>query len=126
VPLLASPDAEIRQHVAYALGMIRDKAATDALIGTLKDSDPVVRGYAATALGEIGDVDPFAVMEHGEAFHQMFELAHVAGPAVHLEPVDGLGREAAERGLGIAVAQHEMVDQQRHVDRPLAERRQRE
>ena len=35
--------------------MIRDKAATDALIGALKDTDPVVRGYAATALGEIGD-----------------------------------------------------------------------
>jgi HEAT repeat protein len=55
LPLLASPDPEIRQNVVFALGMIRDPAAIDGLMTALKDGDPVVRGYAATALGEIGD-----------------------------------------------------------------------
>lgn len=67
VPLLADPDAEVRQMGAFALGLIgvalddgtpRVHAslvpAVGPLTGALGDGDPLVRGRAAEALGQIG------------------------------------------------------------------------
>ena len=40
---------------AFALGLIGDRAAVDALLAALRDPEPVVRARAAEALGQIGD-----------------------------------------------------------------------
>jgi cyclophilin family peptidyl-prolyl cis-trans isomerase/HEAT repeat protein len=67
LPLLADPDAEVRQMAAFALGLIGvaldDGAsqqhpslapAVGPLTGALSDADPLVRGRAAEALGQMG------------------------------------------------------------------------
>ncbi|MBS1816427.1 MAG: HEAT repeat domain-containing protein [Acidobacteria bacterium] len=56
LPVLASDaDPEVRQMAAFALGLIGDRGALDALTAALADPAPVVRGSAAEALGTIGD-----------------------------------------------------------------------
>lgn len=42
------------RNVAVALGNTHDRRAVPALIGALSDSEPLIRGHAAWALGEIG------------------------------------------------------------------------
>ncbi len=45
----------LRRNVAVALGNVRDPASVPALLGALADeTDPLVRGHAAWALGRIG------------------------------------------------------------------------
>ena len=70
IPLLSLTDAEFRQrfrgspilrakrrgflrNVAIALGNLKSKEAVPALIASLDDPEPLVRGHAAWALGEI-------------------------------------------------------------------------
>src|SRR5690606_4780499 len=50
------------------------------------------------ALGEaeVGRRDELAARQHGRPLDGVLELADVAGPAVALEGVEGLGREPAE------------------------------
>jgi epoxyqueuosine reductase len=45
------------RNVAIALGNSRDPAAVPALVAALHDGEPLVRGHAAWALGEIGTAD---------------------------------------------------------------------
>lgn len=52
---LDSVTARARASAAEALGLIGDARATDALIGTLRDTNPYTRAEAAKALGLIGD-----------------------------------------------------------------------
>jgi cyclophilin family peptidyl-prolyl cis-trans isomerase/HEAT repeat protein len=62
---LADPDPEVRQMAAFALGLLGDRSARDALIAALGDPEPVVKGSAAEALGLIGDpaaAEPIARM----------------------------------------------------------------
>lgn len=71
IPLLALTDAEFRQrfrgspilrakrrgflrNVAVALGNLKSLEAVPALIASLDDAEPLVRGHAGWALGEIG------------------------------------------------------------------------
>jgi cyclophilin family peptidyl-prolyl cis-trans isomerase/HEAT repeat protein len=57
-PLVAmlptEPDPEVRQMVAFALGLIGDAAAADALMAAVADPNPLIQGRAAEALGLIG------------------------------------------------------------------------
>ncbi len=54
LPLLSGDaDHEVRQMAAFALGLIGDASAADALTAALKDTDPIVQGRAAEALGLI-------------------------------------------------------------------------
>lgn len=54
--LLEHPNEEVRSQAASALGEIRSRVATDALIKVLKsDRSYEVRSYAAEALGKIRD-----------------------------------------------------------------------
>ena len=52
--LASDADPEVRQMAAFALGLIGDAAAADALTAALADPDPLVQGRAAEALGLIG------------------------------------------------------------------------
>lgn len=55
IGLLKSPDAQVRQMVAYLLGQTRDSRAIEPLIDALQDEHVGVRGAAANALGNLGD-----------------------------------------------------------------------
>jgi len=61
----AEQDPEVRQMAAFALGVIGDVRAKDALVAALADASPMVQGSAAEALGLIGDptaADPIGRM----------------------------------------------------------------
>ena len=47
-------DVEVRQMAAFAMGLIGDASAAEALSTALADSDPTIQGRAAEALGLIG------------------------------------------------------------------------
>ncbi len=53
--LLEGDEPYMRSFAARALGKLRDKRATEALIAHLSESDDYVVMYSAKALGEIGD-----------------------------------------------------------------------
>lgn len=55
IPLVETPDPDVRKFVVDILGDIRDARAVPDLIGRLKDSDENVRVAAAEALGKIRD-----------------------------------------------------------------------
>lgn len=54
LPLLKSPDAEIRAQAAKVLGNVRFAGAESALITALADPAPRVKFFAATGLGRLG------------------------------------------------------------------------
>ncbi len=53
---LRSPNARKRASVAYILGVIKDDASLDLLLGLLNDISPTVRNRAVLSLGKIGSV----------------------------------------------------------------------
>jgi epoxyqueuosine reductase len=53
-PILRAKRRGFLRNVAVALGNIKDQTAIPALIHALDDEEPLVRGHAAWALGEIG------------------------------------------------------------------------
>src|SRR5262245_12907014 len=53
--LLTSPDVRERVYAAEYLCDRKDRASVPYLIQALHDPDPIVRGWVAHALGEIGD-----------------------------------------------------------------------
>ena len=53
--VLTSPDRQIRDAVAEALGQIGDARAVEPLSGALADPDGLIHGVVAEALGQIGD-----------------------------------------------------------------------
>ncbi|KAK1357056.1 deoxyhypusine hydroxylase [Heracleum sosnowskyi] len=63
VKSLGANSALLRHEVAYVLGQLQNKSATDALSGVLKDvhEHPMVRHEAAEALGSIADGHSVAV-----------------------------------------------------------------
>jgi HEAT repeat protein/cyclophilin family peptidyl-prolyl cis-trans isomerase len=52
--LAGDEDPEVRQMAAFALGLLGQASAADALMAGLKDPDPLVQGRAAEGLGLIG------------------------------------------------------------------------
>ena len=81
IPLLALTDAEFRQrfrgspilrakrrgflrNVAVALGNLKSLEAVPALIASLDDAEPLVRGHAGWALGEIGSQAAVEALQH--------------------------------------------------------------
>ena len=58
IALLGSEsDPEVKQMTAFALGLLHDPAAREALTAALGDASPLVQGSAAEALGLIGSPD---------------------------------------------------------------------
>jgi epoxyqueuosine reductase len=53
-PILRAKRRGFLRNVAVALGNIKDHSAIPALIKALDDGEPLVRGHAAWALGQIG------------------------------------------------------------------------
>ncbi len=66
LPLLTDKMPFVRRESAYALGIVRDKSATQKLMDVLKtDREREVRSAAAVALGKIGDtaaIDPLVAV----------------------------------------------------------------
>ncbi len=75
--LLQTGNVYTRREAAKALGDLRAKQATEALIRALKDRDPIVRYWAADGLGKIGDeraTEPLVeALEYGN--RDLFEAA---------------------------------------------------
>ncbi|KAK1392686.1 Deoxyhypusine hydroxylase [Heracleum sosnowskyi] len=65
VKALGANSALLRHEVAYVLGQLQNKSATDELSGVLKDvhEHPMVRHEAAEALGSIADGQCTALLE---------------------------------------------------------------
>jgi epoxyqueuosine reductase len=55
--------AGLRRNVAVALGNWGGEEAVPALVEALADAEPLVRGHAAWALGQIGSAEAVAVLE---------------------------------------------------------------
>jgi HEAT repeat protein len=55
LPVLETPDADVRKFIVDILGDIRDPRAVDALIIRLEDADENIRVAAAEALGKLRD-----------------------------------------------------------------------
>eukprot|EP01018_Ginkgo_biloba_P034187 Gb_33072 [translate_table: standard] len=68
VAALQVQSALLRHEVAYVLGQLQDKAASNALSETLKDVNehPMVRHEAAEALGSIADKESIALLKQYE------------------------------------------------------------
>jgi len=66
--------------------MIGDVRAVDYLIPMLKDPEPVIRGAAAEALGNIGDSRAFAALSTSLADENAFVRAHTKDALQKLEP----------------------------------------
>ena len=115
IPLLALDDEGFRQrfkgspikrakrrgllrNVCVALGNIGDPVAIPALIGALHDSEPLVRGHAAWALGRIGGKESIhalraALVDEADLFTQD-EIRHALSELVpYLSPTQEASRE---------------------------------
>ena len=53
----------IQKNACVALGNLRDEAAVPALISTLSNPEPLVRGHAVWALGEIATREALSALE---------------------------------------------------------------
>lgn len=62
---LGTNSALLRHEVAYVLGQLQDKSATEALVSVLQDTSehPMVRHEAAEALGSIADAESVALLQ---------------------------------------------------------------
>jgi len=56
-PIRRTKRRGLLRNVCVALGNIGDQQAVPALLGALRDHEPLVRGHAAWALGRIGGVE---------------------------------------------------------------------
>jgi HEAT repeat protein len=70
--LLAHADSEVRAQAAKLLGELRAREAHDRLVELLRDPEPRVRFFAATALSKVvqpGDVQPLCdlLLENNDA-----------------------------------------------------------
>ena len=90
LPLLASdPEPEVRQMAAFALGLIGDRSAEEALVAALLDPQALVQGRAAQALGLIGATTAATAIGRVVAAHVPAasavapdELGYPLGPSV--------------------------------------------
>jgi len=64
-PITRAKRRGLLRNVCVALGNLRDPAAVPALAAALTDPEPLVRGHAAWALGQIGGAEAGTVL--GEA-----------------------------------------------------------
>jgi epoxyqueuosine reductase len=99
IPLLRMTDAEFRErfrgspikrtkrrgllrNVAVALGNARDPAAVPALTEALRDSEALVRGHAAWALGRIGGAEARAALHAAAGTEEDLEVLDEIGAAL--------------------------------------------
>jgi epoxyqueuosine reductase len=61
-PIKRAKRRGLLRNVCVALGNIGDRAAVPALIGALRDHEPLVRGHAAWALGRLGGAEARAAL----------------------------------------------------------------
>ena len=89
-------------------------------------SAPFASGFRpARCSGQVRGRDHVAAGQHHRAVDEVLELAHVAGVVVLQEEVHRLAGDAAGLAL-VGEAPQEVVDQERDVLAPLAQRRQRD
>ena len=89
MPLLTSPDADVRTYAALAMGLLEDRRAVDTLVRASSDDDSNVRFHAIEALGRIGSREaahPLATVAESRDFDVAFAaldaLARIGEPSV--------------------------------------------
>jgi len=111
LPLMDSPDADVRTYAALALGLLEDRRAVPRLVRALGDDDANVRFHAVEALGRVASREAAlpvtAVAETRDfsvAFAALDTLARIGEPSVapRLVPLldDPLLQSAAVDALG--------------------------
>jgi cyclophilin family peptidyl-prolyl cis-trans isomerase/HEAT repeat protein len=80
--LRTEPEPEVRQMVAFALGLLHDASAAAALRAALADPSPLVQGRAAEALGVLGDT------ASGSAIGDMIAAHARSGAVAAIAPDD--------------------------------------
>jgi cyclophilin family peptidyl-prolyl cis-trans isomerase/HEAT repeat protein len=112
--LAAESDPEVRQMIAFALGVVHDRSAVNPLRTALHDASPLVQGRAAEALSLLGDTASATPI--GEMVSALVKAGAVAAIApddiqeTHPPPVEAfrlgvlaLGRLKAYDALAAAV-----------------------
>lgn len=106
---LKSPNPELRQYAADALGKFKDRRATEPLIAALPDADPHVRMMAAIALAQLKDpraVEPIIELlkDSNDDARDAAELAlEQIGDPRAVEPLINLWRSGARLRVDLAV-----------------------
>ena len=131
LPLLESPDADVRTYSALALGLLEDPRAVQPLVAMLGDESSNVRFHAIEALGRIGSraaAHPLAAVAESRDFDVAFAaldaLARIHEPSVapRLLPLldDPLLQSAAVDALGAIGSSDSSAPLARLLDQPGA------
>ena len=93
------------------------------VFGTVVDGGLRVAAPLADRRRELLAVDRLVRIQDGQALDEILQLAHVAGPRVGRETIEGRLRERDRRPAVGFAAPHEIVDQRGQVVAALAQRR---
>src|SRR6266566_3190738 len=119
--VLVAPALAQRGGEQATLGLLERRHVARIDGGRVGGREPAHGGGQVVQRDRVGD------REREGALDRVLQLAHVAGPAVDAQALHRLGGEALRRHLVLAAeALEEVLDQQRDVLRPGAQRRQRE
>lgn len=87
-PIMRAKRAGLKRNACVALGNLKDPAAVPALCRALKEEEPLVRGHAAWALGQIGGDQARTALEQAAQQEQDAEaLDEIAGALAQLENI---------------------------------------
>jgi len=88
-PILRAKRRGFLRNVAVALGNIRSCEAIPALIHSLDDTEALVRGHAAWALGQIGPAAPIEALHHRLAIEEDSEARSEMDDALRILTHEG-------------------------------------
>jgi epoxyqueuosine reductase len=99
-PIRRAKRRGLLRNVAVALGNLKSRAAVPALVRALNDEEPLVRGHAAWALGQIGTAEAFAGLQKrrlreteagvNEEIEAALEAARNQPPQLSLDSFNGI------------------------------------
>jgi epoxyqueuosine reductase len=88
-PIMRAKRAGLKRNTCIALGNLRDSAAIPALCRALAEEEPMVRGHAAWALGQIGGDQARVALEQAALQEQYAEaLNEIADALADLENIN--------------------------------------
>jgi epoxyqueuosine reductase len=85
-PILRAKRRGFLRNVAVALGNLKSREAVPALIDALQDDEPLVRGHAAWALGEIGTPESLEALRRHQSIESEAEVGEEIDDALKQAP----------------------------------------
>jgi len=86
-PIKRTKRRGLLRNVCVALGNSKDTRAVPALIGALHDDEPLIRGHAAWALGQLGGVQARQALDEAATVEQDDEVQHEIACALTTLPL---------------------------------------